>query len=401
MNIQYLLFRWSLFLLITLQFFFPLIANSYELTANISLEGRGFLHSPDYPRQKRHNASLAIMPELYHEFSTGSSLIITPFLRLDSSDDERTHWDIREANYLYLAGNWEVRAGVGKVFWGATEFVHLVDIINQTDLVESLDGEEKLGQPMVHLSVPGDWGIIDAFLLPWFRERTYPGEKGRLRYPLVVDSDHASYESGAEENNLDLALRYSHTLADADFGLYHYVGTSRQPTLLPGMRHGVAVLFPYYQQIQQTGFDVQMVVGNWLCKGEGVYRSGQGRSFAATTFGFEYTFIGISESSMDLGIIGEYIFDDRESQIASPYNNDIMAGLRLAVNDADGTEILAGMIKDINESALIFSIEASRRLGERWKVNVEAAFFTSIDEFDPACSLRDDDLITAELVYYF
>ncbi|MDD7885073.1 hypothetical protein [Flavivirga sp. 57AJ16] len=41
-----------------------------------------------------------------------------------------------------------------------TESNHLVDIINQTDAVETFDGEEKLGQPMVQLS----WGTDNIIL---------------------------------------------------------------------------------------------------------------------------------------------------------------------------------------------------------------------------------------------
>ena len=381
--------------------FIPLPSHGYEFIGNVSMEGRGFFHEPGYPNQEHSNGSVATELELYHEFDSGSSWIVKAFARLDSSDEERSHWDISEANYLHLADKWEVKIGIGKVFWGATEFVHLIDIINQTDLVESLDGEEKLGQPMIHLSVPRDWGVIDAFVLPWFRNRSYPGEKGRLRTPLVVATDLAHYESGAEESHIDLALRYSQTFGEADVGIYHFIGTSRQPTLFIGLQDRTPVLIPYYEQINQTGLDIQMVVGNWLWKGEAFLRSGQGRSFAATTFGFEYTFVGIGESEMDLGIIGEYVFDDRASHMASPYNNDVMSGLRLAVNDAEGTEILAGIIKDVELSSMFLSIEASRRLGENWKIAVEAAFFTNIDRQDPAYSLRNDDHIKAELFFYF
>ena len=41
--------------------------------------------------------------------------------------------------------DWSLSIGLGKVFWGVTEFNHLVDVINQTDLVEGIDGEAKLG----------------------------------------------------------------------------------------------------------------------------------------------------------------------------------------------------------------------------------------------------------------
>ena len=379
----------------------PAPARAYEFIGNLSLEGRGFFHDPAYPNQKQNNGSLASELELYQEYESGSSWIIKPFARIDSSDDERTHWDIREANYLYLAEDWEVRVGLGKIFWGATEFVHLVDIINQTDLVESLDGEEKLGQAMIHLSVAKDWGVIDAFLLPWFRERTYPGVHGRLRTPLVVATEKTRYESGAKETHLDLALRYSHTFGDADVGVYNFTGTSREPTLLLEQEEKVPTLIPFYQQINQTGMDIQMVAGNWLWKGEALIRTGQGRSFAATTFGFEYTFIGITAGGMDLGVIGEYVFDGRQSNMAAPYNNDLMAGLRLAFNDAEGTELLAGIIKDVKLSSLYTSIEASRRISNNWKISLEAIFFTNINRQDITYSLREDDHIRAELYFYF
>ncbi len=141
----------------------------------MAIQGRFFPQAPLDPEQKRNSGSLAVQPEYYHEWENGSSFTFVPFARIDSADSERTHFDIRELNYLWLTDSWELRAGIGKVFWGTTEFVHLVDIINQTDGVESVDGEEKLGQPMIQLSIVRDWGALELFVLPYFRERTYPG----------------------------------------------------------------------------------------------------------------------------------------------------------------------------------------------------------------------------------
>lgn len=125
---------------------------AFEINGHVSAEGRLFAHDPLYPDQEKNNASIALEPEFYHAWDVDYSLIFIPFLRIDNSDSERTHFDIRELNILLLGNPWELRIGIGKVFWGVTEFVHLVDIINQTDLVEDIEGEDKLGQPMVHLS---------------------------------------------------------------------------------------------------------------------------------------------------------------------------------------------------------------------------------------------------------
>ncbi|XOF34007.1 MAG: hypothetical protein ACL93V_01520 [Candidatus Electrothrix sp. YB6] len=384
--------------------YIPLSISAAELSGNIALEGRCFPEEPAYASQEQHNASVAIEPEFYHRFSSGSQLVLKPFARLDSSTDQRSHSDIREANFLYAGDNLDVQIGLSKVFWGAAEFVHLVDIINQTDGVEGFDGEEKLGQPMLRFSLFMDRGTVDAFVLPWFRERTFGGEKDRLRTPVVVDTEQAIYESAAEQHHVDFALRYSTTFGDADVGLYHFVGTSREPDLLPGGTSDTPdypVLLPFYPQISQTGLDLQMAVGRWLLKGEALYRSGQGRPFAAAVCGVEYTFFGINDSAMDLGLIGEYIFDDRADNILSPFNNDMMGGLRLALNDTAGTEILTGIMKDVELSTYIFSVEGKRRIGEQMLLHIEAMSVLDADGTDPASAFADDPHLIFELQYFF
>lgn len=380
----------------------PGVSVAHELSGYVAAEGRLFFNDPLFPEQDRNDGSFAFQPEYYHEWEDGPSFLFVPFGRLDSADSERTHFDIRELNYLWPTEDWELRLGIGKVFWGVTEFVHLVDIVNQTDLVENIDEEDKLGQPMVHLSVPRDWGILDMFLLPYFRERTFPGRKGRLRHALVVDTDHPMYESDDEEHHVDFAARYSHTVGDLDFGIYHFIGTGREPTLLPGAdKKGRPVLIPYYEQINQTGLDLQLVAGQWLWKLESLYRTGQGDDFFASVGGFEYTFVGVAESNMDLGVIGEYAYDERRDNATTVYENDVMFGLRLAANDAESTELLAGLIQDLDSPTRALSVEASCRLGSNWKLSLQAWGFLDSPRDDLLFNVRDDDFLQVELAYYF
>lgn len=377
-------------------------AESAELIGSATLESRLFPDSPAYTGQKHNDFSIALNAELHHRFPSGSSITITPFARIDSTDPERTHLDLRELNYFYLTGNWEITSGISRVFWGATEFVHLVDIINQTDLVEGLDGEEKLGQPMIHLSMINDWGVLEGFLLPYFRERTFPGKHGRLRRPAVINSSQALYESGAGQHHLDIAVRYSHTLGKCDFGISQFIGTGREPTFISQTsRPGDTVLIPYYQQISQTSVDIQMVYGEWLFKGEAFYRTGQGKNFKATTFGIEYTMYGLLESEMDLGFIGEYVFDDRDESMPTPYNNDLMIGCRWSFGDMEGTELLAGIVKDMEHSSVFFTVEGSRRIGETFKIEVTGSYFGALNDNDPLSILKEDSFINIDLIYYF
>ncbi|PCJ57356.1 MAG: hypothetical protein COA73_10910, partial [Candidatus Hydrogenedentota bacterium] len=254
--------------------FVSMPASAFEWRGYVAGESRVFLHNPLWDGQDDALATLSIsaQPELHHEWDGGyQQFVFTPFLRIDSVDDERTHFDIRELYWETSRERFDLRVGIRQVFWGVTESQHLVDIINQTDLVENVDGEDKLGQPMVNVALVRDWGTLDLFMLPGFRERTFPGSNGRLRPMLPIDNRRALYESGAEEAHVDWAARYSHSLGGWDFGLSHFIGTSREPRFMlraDGMR-----LVPFYDQINQTGLDVQWTRGSWLWKWESIVRS--------------------------------------------------------------------------------------------------------------------------------
>ena len=145
---------------------------------------------------------------------------------------ERTHADIRELKVDYISGPWSATFGVDTVFWGKTEAVHLVDIINQTDQVEDLDDEDRLGQPLVRVAYLADAGEFSAFILPYFRERTFPGEDGRLRTSLPIDTDRAIYDTSAEEWTPAAALRFAGVFGDVDFGVSGFYGLGRDPAFV-------------------------------------------------------------------------------------------------------------------------------------------------------------------------
>jgi len=380
------------------------IGQAGEWSGYVALEGRYFFQEGLVPSQQ-YSSSLSVSaePEYYHDWDEGrQSLLFAPFLRLDQRDDERTHWDVRELQWTYAGEGWETRVGIGKVYWGVTEAWHLVDIINQTDLVENPDGEQKLGQPMVKLSSEQDWGTLDFFLLPGFRERTFAGRDGRIRTHPWVDMDQAGYESGAGNKRVDMALRWSHYFGDWDIGLAHFHGTDRDPLLSPGLDDSDSlVLIPFYEIIQQTSVDVQATIGSWLWKFETLYRAGMEEDFYALTGGFEYTSVGIFESSADFGMLAEIMFDQRRENATTPFNNDIFLGLRWAVNDEHSTELLFGVIYDWETRAKLVNLEASRRLGQNYKLSVQARAWLDVPPDDLLLPLNHDDYLEISLARYF
>jgi len=378
-------------------------ATAGEWSGFVALENRYFPEDALSSEQHDNYLSIVAEPEYYRDWDDNrQSFIFVPFVRIDQHDDERTHVDIRELEWIKAAEEHEWRIGVRKVFWGVTEFQHLVDIINQTDAVENVDGEDKLGQPMINFALIKEWGTLDLFALVGFRERTFPGDEGRLRTIPPIDPDQSVFESSAKKDHIDLAIRWSHALGDWDIGVYRFSGTSRDPRFTIGMDDGATVLVPLYDQIDQTGIDVQATKANWLWKLEAIRRSGQGDSFAAATAGFEYTFVGVAESGIDVGIVSEYLFDDRDEDALTPFEDDLALGVRLTFNDAQSTELLFGVIADLDDDARVWSLEGSRRLRESWKLSVEARIFSDIPPEDSFLfGLRDDDFIQVELARFF
>ena len=377
-------------------------AEDWDVTGFVGLDTRAFWLDGQYAGQKNGlNPSLLLQPEFYWRSDDNQQRIsIVGFARVDSVDDERSHVDLREAYWGIDGNSWDLVAGVSKVFWGVTESRHLVDVINQTDLVESIDEESKLGQPMVNLNLQRDFGRFGLFVMPYFRERTFPGVNGRFRPPLVVDTDNPVYESSEEENHIDLALRYSHYIGDVDIGAHIFEGTSREARFV--VAPGGDSLLPVYDQMTQFGADVQYTNEAWLWKLEAIARDTRVDSFFAAVGGFEYTFYGVKDSSADIGVLLEYLYDGRNT-ISPPSvsDNDLFIGARLALNDADDTSVLAGIAVDLDTQELFLNVEAERRFGDNLSVELQLRSFMNAEPGDALFAVRQDDYVQLRLSWYY
>lgn len=380
----------------------PSLTGSSAWSGRLGLSARLFPSEPRFPEQNHQSVSAYFEPEYQRSWDSERQIFrFRPFLRLDSADEERSHADIRELYWSADRGDFRFKAGADVVFWGVTESQHLVDIINQTDLVEDIDGEDRLGQPMLNMDYLGGVGTWQLYLLPWFRERTFPGPEGRLRPEPVVDADAAEYESAAGQHHLDVALRWRHYIGDWDIGLAHFRGTSRDPLLLLQGSGPAAAYIPYYPQIDQSSLDVQATVGAWLWKLEAVHNRNAIDSYSAAVGGFEYTRYGVADSNWDLGLLMEYSYDRRDQSAPSGFQNDLYIGGRLTGNDVAGSMMLAGLIFDLDSEAIIGSLEASWRIREVWKFSLEGRLFTRVPVNDPLYDLAKDDYLELTIERFF
>ncbi|SUZ85922.1 uncharacterized protein METZ01_LOCUS38776, partial [marine metagenome] len=153
------------FLVISLISISSSLFSTVEKYGEVSFENRTFSEKGLFGQGKDHS-SFTLSPEFYFESEDQkTSFTFKPKIRRDSLDDERNLFDIQDLSLIRVKNSYEIRIGIRRDFWGVTETVHRVDIINQTDQVESFDGEDKLGQPMINLSLERDWGVLDIYAL--------------------------------------------------------------------------------------------------------------------------------------------------------------------------------------------------------------------------------------------
>jgi len=371
-----------------------------EVSGFVGFEGRGFSQKPLHENQKNNSLSTSINLEYFHDYEDDNERVVaTLFGRKDSAAQGRDHFDISELYWWKGYENFELYIGMRKVFWGVTETSHLVDVINSSDSVENIDGEDKLGQPMISLLYEQDWGTVELFALTGFREPTYLGSKDRLRSELIANKDYTTYKSSQEEKHIDFAARYSHVLGDLDLGLIYFNGTNREVSYNKITVGNEEVLAPHYNQVQIVGGDFQLTKEDFLWKFEATHTKPKSNSgYFSQVGGFEYTFVGVGESSGDLGLFMEYQYDDRDYAFGQ---NDLAIGTRFTLNDAQSSEFLAAITQDLDNKTKFISLEASRRLTDTWSIESELRIFTSVNSEDSLYDLRDDDYLQIVFKRYF
>jgi len=369
---------------------------------DIKIQAQAFTDSALHTATQSSNLSASGTAEFNREIGENGNLTISPFIRIDEHDDSRTHVDLREFIYRHSGETWEVNVGLGKVFWGVAESNNIVDIINQRDAIEGTSPEHKLGQPMINLLLLKDWGEVSLFVLPGFRERTFASRDGRPRGFLPIDTDNALFQSDNKQNHIDVAGRISGVINEWDLGFHAFHGTARDPQLIVSNSPLNLTIKPFYYQLTQVGIDVQATLESWLLKTELVHRSGSRiDDHLQLVSGFEYSFYSVAESDVDVGIVAEWLYDERTDRADTVFQNDILMGLRFALNDEQSSEALIGVVTDLDGGGDLFSAEASRRIGDKFKLQIEALIWANADN-DPLLSqFQQEDYLQLELGYFF
>jgi hypothetical protein len=368
----------------------------------VAADGRAFAYDAKYPGQDRGDAvSLVAEPQLDVKSGDGvHAATVRPFYRLDPKDDKRSHADVRDASYRLAAGRFHAGVGAGIFTWGVLESYKPTDVMNQTDFVEAADGSAKLGQPYASVGWVGDAAALRVYYLPYFRDRTFQGLRGRPRLSVPVDTDSPIIDARLRRWQPSGAARFTLNLGDFDLGAGVFSGLSREPRFIAELTTGS--VSPRYDVMHQASVDAQWTIGALVLKAEGFGRlwGDSLRAFGGGGAGADYTFFKLLGEA-DLSFAAEVLFDTRPLAAAPTFfQHDGFAGVRLAVNDASSTEALVGGIVDLVDQSTFARGGLSRRFGDHWRASVDVNVYLGPRGKLESSFLKDDNL-HGRIAYFF
>ncbi len=388
-------------------------SNTWSWYGSFTAEGRAFAHRSQQEEQRQHAGAGMLVVGMIYTPATSIQGAFESHWAYDTSLDRMYRVDVRELHASYAEDVWRLRVGVHRVAWGASDVVSVIDVINQRDGLAWPGLSNKLGQPMVKLSIWPAHGRLDVYYLPVFREFPFPGERGRLRPARPIATEHAIFETGSTWFSHDYAARYVLSAHRVDMAFHIFEGRNRMPYLVPderipdafrpeGIERG-SVFLPLYENILQMGGELHWAAGAWLWKAEAAWREGLADSYMIGISGFERSFWGIWGGANELSLIVEYGFDTRGKSETSNalLDNDLFVGGRWSPGDMAGTEFKGGILVDLQTEERVGVLQAERRIGQYTRIGVDALWFSGIPSGSRLEAIRRDDFVRLQLTRYF
>ncbi len=325
----------------------------------------------------------------YHDFDFNVEF----FYRYDSSK-QFDHGDLSEFNTLYTADNFDFLIGSTIEFWGVVESRNIVDIVNQIDFLEDVNGKQKLGQPLTRLNYYLENGTLSSYLFFGFRDREFTSQTERFGAQPEIRGSSAQYEAG-NYGVTGSAIRLQQNLSLGDFSFHLYSGLDRNPSLVPVIDFDNTVFIsPIYEKIEQAGIEAYMPIGNVALKYEGVFRSRNNEDHSAHVMGFEQSIFNVFKKPLDMTYFVEYLYDDRsQSAPLTIYQNDLFLGLRLSYTQNTPLTIKFGLLKDMEFDESFVSTDIEKNITDNSTFIINGRFFIDVNNASPLTIVENDSYI--------
>ncbi len=304
---------------------FSILADDLEIKGNIGVE---------YKKQDFANTSIKDITSK----SINGQLELTKYyeeLKLftniealkDKDNNERKYIKLNEAYIKYEAEDYDLLIGKDIRFWGSLEIHTLTDIFNKKNTINDLyDKDKKLG-------------IKNITYTKYFKN------EDEISLILTDDNPYSKY------------LKYGGSRDDIASRDFSYIFSTNKDD---------DKLLTYHTAI----------VDDTIYKIEFAYISSKTiDNYSELGIGLEHTLYGLIDKK-DLGIIVEYYKSDNKTL---SFQDDIFTGIRVNFNDIDDSDIVAGMIKDLDTQQKGYSFEYNTRFKDNFKFQMT---YLENDTFD-------------------
>ena len=353
--------------------------------------------------------------------------------RADHYDRGRSTMVLEEAWVQFRRGRLRLRLGADLINWTATEAFHPADVINARNLDSDLENLEKVGEPMAALQVGLLEGMTASFMfMPVYSKTLFPSPRSRLAFGPGVDLRRGRVLVDRQGQFTEgwfgpqAAVRLQQVLGGADISVFALEHMDRLQPLVA--LDGLGAPVPLYLTVRQVGGTYQHVLGPLIVKLEAAQRwfrqpaadavapvSLLGplpeRDHGTLAVGLEYGIPHTSGGESTLILEGQGIVDPFGSGLTeaarrqlSPFQRDLFGGLRVALNDEDGKELVVGGIIDLERpEEMLLSVAYQQRLGETFSLRVGLRIFAAPEEASVTglIPFRDSDHLRLTLTRHF
>ncbi|MCW8093452.1 hypothetical protein [Alteromonas sp. ASW11-130] len=316
------------------------------------------------------------------------------FTNWDSMDNARRYTDIRKANVYFSNSKITLGAGVDTFFWGVSESINVVNVLNQSDLRESLDGKVKLGQTFISMSHPFSNGEFSIYFLPEFRPIDFP-ERPAFGLPV---SEKNVYENNEKEGGF--ATRALFYFSDYEFAVSYFEGTRRSPILIPQVN--LKELLPYYIQTKNVLLDGVYLADDFTLKLEAKFGKERESAFTTSNIGIEYPSYILEDYIDEIIFIAEYVFDDRGITAETHGQNDIFIGAKFDFGETNQGNIRFLYSYDLDNKGQYLELNYQYRLSDY--VRYKFKFISVLDsspEDQRLHALRKEEFVKLSIHYAF
>ncbi|MDJ0840721.1 MAG: hypothetical protein QNK37_29690 [Acidobacteriota bacterium] len=361
----------------------PASAGEWKSKGEITVETRLFT---DDDIDATVDQALGLFSRLEARYKKGPWRInLRGFARTDHEDDTRDLAALEEAYLGYRKSGWELRLGFQMLNWTATEAFHPADIINSRNLDSNIENPEKLGELMLSVRRRLGQGGLTLYYLPRYEEPNLPGPSSRLSFaptgftitdPIWLEDDG---EQADDSYGNQWGLRFNQTIGDADISVFYLDHLDRQqPRFLADEVN--ATITPVYLRVENLGITWLHILGDWVLKLEAAHKDFQDQTgpfpidqidHTQAAFGIDYGWTTRSGGDATLLLEGQAILNTTEAERAglSPFQRDLLFGMRYAFNDVMSRELLITLITDTErDQEILFNLDYQQRLTDTWQV---------------------------------